>query len=95
VVIARADAPRLVAPSQLDAVETCFAMTVHKSQGSEYAAVAVVLPPATSPLLTRELLTTAITRAKAELLVVGTEAAVREAVRSPSGRASGLRHTLG
>ena len=58
---------RWVLPSRLDAVETVFAMTVHKSQGSEYDQVLMVLPDREAPVLTRELLYTGITRAKSQL----------------------------
>ena len=58
---------RWVLPSRLDAVETVFAMTVHKSQGSEYDHVLMVLPDREAPVLTRELLYTGITRAKVHL----------------------------
>ena len=70
------------------------AMTVHRGQGSQFARVTVVLPPADSPLLTRELLYTAVTRAREGVRVVGTEAAVRAAVTRPITRASGLRDRL-
>jgi exodeoxyribonuclease V alpha subunit len=55
---------RWVPPSRLTDVETVFAMTVHKSQGSEFDHVALVLPAHPSPVLTRELVYTAITRAR-------------------------------
>jgi exodeoxyribonuclease V alpha subunit len=55
---------RWVPPSRPQAVETVFAMTVHKCQGSEFDHVALVLPEHPSPVLTRELVYTAITRAK-------------------------------
>jgi exodeoxyribonuclease V alpha subunit len=90
-----ADGIRLLAAAQLDAVETAYAMTVHKSQGSEYATVVVVLPPATSPLIGRELLYTAVTRASREVIVVGDEAAVRACVRTPGRRVTGLASALG
>ncbi|CAM3508860.1 exodeoxyribonuclease V subunit alpha [Occultella aeris] len=83
-----------LAPSRLADVDTMHAMTIHKSQGSEAAEITVLLPPADSPLLTRELLYTAITRARERVRVVGTEAAVRAAVRRPVQRASGLRMRL-
>lgn len=83
-----------LSPSRLDAVESVHAMTVHKSQGSQFGTVAVVLPDESSPLLTRELLYTAVTRAQSHLVVVGAEAAVREAVTHPISRASGLRERL-
>lgn len=86
---------RLLAPAQLDAVETAYAMTVHKSQGSEYATVVVMLPPASSPLVGRELLYTAITRATQRLVVVGDDAAVRACVHTPGRRITGLASALG
>jgi exodeoxyribonuclease V alpha subunit len=81
-------------PFRLGAVETVYAMTIHKSQGSQYGAAAVLLPPASSPILTRELLYTAVTRARKHLILVGTEATVRAAVDRPVTRASGLRSRL-
>jgi exodeoxyribonuclease V alpha subunit len=83
-----------VRPNQLGAVETVYAMTVHKSQGSQFATAAIVLPPPSSRILTRELLYTAVTRARRHLFVVGTEEAVRVAVARPAVRASGLRERL-
>ena len=88
---ARADRPLLFPPVRLDAVQTVHAMTVHKAQGSQFDAVTLVLPPPESPLLTRELLYTAITRARERVLLLGTEEAVRRAVARPASRASGLR----
>ena len=52
-------------------IEHCYAMTVHKSQGSEYERVALLLPPRPLPLLTRELIYTAVTRSKRSVVVVG------------------------
>jgi exodeoxyribonuclease V alpha subunit len=83
-----------VSPARLGAVDTVFAMTVHKGQGSQFDTVAVVLPPPSSPLLTRELLYTAVTRARRQAILVGTEASVRTAVTRPIARASGLRRRL-
>jgi exodeoxyribonuclease V alpha subunit len=80
-----------VNPRRLSAVDTVHAMTIHKSQGSQFDAVAVILPDADSPILTRELLYTAVTRAQTELIVVGTEHSIRAAVARPITRASGLR----
>jgi exodeoxyribonuclease V alpha subunit len=101
VVVATPDGPRVafpsrepLAPSRLADVATVHAMTVHRGQGSQFARVTVVLPPAESPLLTRELLYTAVTRAREFVRVVGSEAAVRAAVARPVSRASGLRHRL-
>lgn len=67
---------RWVLPSRLDAVETVFAMTVHKSQGSEFEHVGLVLPDRHVAVLTRELLYTGMTRAKARLTLVVPQAAV-------------------
>ncbi|MGJ8513560.1 exodeoxyribonuclease V subunit alpha [Carnimonas bestiolae] len=60
----RAEGVRSLAPARLTYVETCFAMTVHKSQGSEFSRVMLVLPEQPNPILTRELLYTGITRAR-------------------------------
>ena len=81
-------------PLRLGAVETVYAMTVHKSQGSQFDTAAVLLPPPDSRILTRELLYTAVTRARRELILVGTEDALRVAVERPVARASGLRERL-
>jgi exodeoxyribonuclease V alpha subunit len=83
--------PLLVRPHRLPSVETVHAMTVHRAQGSQFAEVSLVLPAPTSPLLTRELLYTAVTRAREAVCVVGTADAVRAAVQRPVRRASGLR----
>ncbi len=81
-------------PTRLDAVDTVYAMTIHKGQGSQFDSAAVLLPGPTSRLLTRELLYTATTRAREELVLVGTEETVRAAVERPVARASGLRGRL-
>jgi exodeoxyribonuclease V alpha subunit len=67
---------------------------VHKAQGSQFDAVTLVLPPPESPLLTRELLYTAITRARERVLLLGDPAAVRAAIDRPANRASGLRQRM-
>jgi exodeoxyribonuclease V alpha subunit len=82
------------ATSRLSGVETMFATTIHKSQGSQADEVTVLLPPEDSRLLTRELFYTAVTRAKSKVRVVGSEASVRAAVERRALRASGLRHRL-
>jgi exodeoxyribonuclease V alpha subunit len=81
-------------PLRLGAVDTVYAMTVHKSQGSQFDTAAVLLPTSSSRILTRELLYTAVTRARRELILVGTEDAVRDAVARPVARASGLGERL-
>lgn len=79
---------RWVLPSRLHAVETVFAMTVHKSQGSEFVHTALLLPATINPILTRELVYTGITRAREWLTVVEAkrgilnEAVVREVMRT-------------
>nr|WP_165865530.1 exodeoxyribonuclease V subunit alpha [Vallicoccus soli] len=82
------------APSRLHEVQTVHAMTVHRSQGSQFDRVTLVLPEQDSPLLTRELLYTALTRAQSLVRVVAGEAALRAAVERPAVRASGLRGRL-
>ena len=83
-----------VSPSRLTAVQTAFAMTAHRAQGSEFDQVVFVLPPAPARILTRELFYTAVTRARRSVTVVGTEDAVRFAVARPVARASGLAARL-
>ena len=83
-----------ISPTRLSAVDTVFAMTVHKAQGSEFRHVAVILPPASSPILTRELLYTAVTRAQEGLILAGSEESIRAAIARPIARASGLTQRL-
>ena len=93
-VFERRDGLVAVSPTRLEAIETVHAMTIHKSQGSQFDAVVVVLPPVSSPILTRELLYTAVTRGRRRLVVIGAEDSVRAAVSRPIARASGLRNAL-
>ncbi|MDV9032532.1 exodeoxyribonuclease V subunit alpha [Pseudomonas sp. RAC1] len=82
---------RFVLPSRLNEVETVFAMTVHKSQGSEFSHTALVLPDALNPVLTKELIYTGITRAKACFSLIEPRAGVfEEAVKRKVRRISGL-----
>lgn len=81
-------------PTSLESVETAFATTIHKAQGSEYETVIVILPPVGSPLLKRELLYTAITRARKNLIIVATEDAIRSAMLSSITRESGLAQRI-
>jgi len=83
-----------VSPTRLASVDTVYAMTVHKAQGSQFDTVAVLLPAPDSPILTRELLYTAVTRAQRQLFVAGPEESIRTAVARPIARASGLRRAL-
>lgn len=87
-------ATRWVSPARLPAHETVYATTVHKSQGSEFERVILLLPPEPSRVVTRELLYTAITRARARVEVWGPEAVVRAAVATRVARSSGLRDAL-
>lgn len=88
------DSPVVHPASSLAEVETAYAMTIHKSQGSQARSVTVLLPEPDSRLLTRELLYTAITRAQESVTLVGTEESVRAAVGRRTQRATGLRHRL-
>ena len=90
------DAVRSVSVSRLADVETAFAMTVHKSQGSEFEHTVLVLPRESSRVLTRELVYTGITRArKAFTLVTGRVPAFADALAHRTRRASGLLELLG
>jgi exodeoxyribonuclease V alpha subunit len=90
----RGSEPYLVHPTQFPAVVTVFAMTIHRSQGSQYDTVSVVLPEPESTLLTRELLYTAITRARSHVRIIGTEDSIRAAIGRRVLRASGLSRTV-
>ena len=85
---------RRFAPSQLESVETVHAMTIHKSQGSEFDHVIVILPPVDSRLATRELLYTAVTRARHTVTLLGTADAIAAAIGRRVERASGLAARL-
>lgn len=85
---------RRVQLSRLPAHETVFAMTVHKSQGSEFEQVALVLPEHPSPVFTRELMYTGVTRAKRRVLVCGTVSVLAAGVATPVVRSSGLADGL-
>jgi exodeoxyribonuclease V alpha subunit len=85
-------APRAVSPASLNDCETVFAMTIHKSQGSEFKNVMVVLPDAAdNPLLTRELLYTGITRAIESVIIRGGEDILRGGVQKRVERLSGIQ----
>ena len=81
---------RALSPAQLPAHETAFVMSVHKSQGSEFDHVALVLPAFPSRVLSRELIYTAITRARRQVTLVGTESLLRQSIETPTVRHSGL-----
>jgi exodeoxyribonuclease V alpha subunit len=83
-----------LSPARLPPHETVFAMTIHKSQGSEFDHAAVVLPSRPGPILTRELIYTGITRAKKRLTVVGTAEVWDQGIEREVARASGLSDRL-
>ncbi len=86
---------RHILPSRLSAVETVFAMTVHKSQGSEFAHCALILPDSLNPVLTKELVYTGITRARHWFSLIESRSGIFEqAVLRRVQRRSGLRETL-
>jgi exodeoxyribonuclease V alpha subunit len=85
-----------VIPGYVSEAETVFAMTIHKSQGSEYDKVLVVLPDNVNiPILTRELLYTAVTRAKSKVIVQGSEAVILHTAQGVVKRASGIMERFG
>ena len=91
VAFAQADGEvRRVPAQRLPEHQSAWAMTVHKAQGSEFDAVLVLLPEARSPVLTRELLYTAVTRARQRVLLAGSAAVVAAAIAAPTRRHSGL-----
>jgi exodeoxyribonuclease V alpha subunit len=81
---------RYVSPAALPPHDTAFALTVHKSQGSEFDHAALVLPATFNRVLSRELVYTAITRAKKRIDVIGAPAILTQAVATPTRRDSGL-----
>lgn len=86
---------RYILPSRLSSVETVFAMTVHKSQGSEFAHCALILPDVLNPVLTKELMYTGITRARHCFSLVESYVGVfDQAVQRRVERRSGLRESL-
>jgi exodeoxyribonuclease V alpha subunit len=97
-VLVLSDAPDLEKPLDLKLVEVSrvtdhalnYAMTVHKSQGSEYRHVIVMFPQKPSRICTREMLYTAISRVRERLTIVGSEAVIRHMLETPIRRATGL-----
>ena len=85
---------RMILPARLPAHETVYAMTVHKSQGTEFDTVLLVLPRHASPVVTRELFYTAVTRARQKVVVVASRDIIRRAVLTRVQRASGLSGQL-
>ncbi len=86
---------RLFSVNELPEYETAFALTVHKSQGSEYDHVLIILPERKSPLMTREILYTGVTRAKHTVSLFGKEDLLRQTISQKSIRHSNLSHRIG
>jgi exodeoxyribonuclease V alpha subunit len=85
---------RWLSPGRLPPCETAFASSIHKSQGSEIERVLVMLPARSSPVLSRELLYTAVSRARQQVTICAGPDVLRETIRTPVRRASGLRVRL-
>jgi exodeoxyribonuclease V alpha subunit len=75
-------------------LELCYAMTVHKAQGSEFDAVAVIMPAEDIPILSREILYTAVSRARKSVIIVGSGDVIRAGLGRGIERYSGLREHL-
>jgi len=85
---------RAIAPARMPPHDTAYATTVHKAQGSEFDEVMLILPDKASQVVTRELLYTAVTRARQRVTLCAGEAVIRAAIESPTRRFSGLRARL-
>jgi exodeoxyribonuclease V alpha subunit len=85
---------RWISPSRLPHCDTVYAVTVHKSQGSEFQEVILQLPDQRSPVLCRELVYTAITRSRERFILAGEDGIFDTAVSRPMGRSSGLNDLL-
>ena len=85
---------RKIAPTRLPRHETAWAMTIHKTQGSEFERVLMVLPDSDSPLLTRELVYTGVTRARATVEIWANDAVLQTAIEKKTERSSGLKDAL-
>jgi exodeoxyribonuclease V alpha subunit len=81
-------------PRKLHSWESAYALTVHKSQGSEFDHILLILPPVYNPVLTRELLYTAITRARKKVEIWSTETIFSKTIEAKINRKSGLRELL-
>jgi exodeoxyribonuclease V alpha subunit len=88
-------APRGIPLPQVPEAVTAWAMSIHKSQGSEFDTVYVVLPDREARVLSRELLYTAVTRARTKVVIVGAEETLRKAIGQTARRGSGLGERLG
>ena len=93
-VLANDGTPRYFYPSRMPQNQTAFAMTVHKSQGSQFTTIILILPLYSSALLSRQLLYTAVTRATSAVEIWGSETLLAAAIKSPARRISGLADVL-
>ena len=85
---------RALSPVRLPAHETVYAMTIHKSQGSEFDRVLMILPALESPIFTRELIYTGITRARKSVEIWADDSVFKTAIRTRVKRRSGLKDAL-
>jgi len=88
------DGMRKIHPNRLSSYETAYAITIHKSQGSEYERVLIVLPDREMPILTREMIYTAITRAKSQVVILSDDTVFMRGVANRIERTSGLFDSL-
>jgi exodeoxyribonuclease V alpha subunit len=93
--VSAAEGPRGIPLPQVPEAVTAWAMSIHKSQGSEFDTVYVVLPDREARVLSRELLYTAVTRARTRVVIVGAEETLRKAIGQTARRGSGLGARLG
>jgi exodeoxyribonuclease V alpha subunit len=85
---------RRILPSRLPEHETVYAMTVHKAQGSEFDSILLVLPDQASPVLTREMLYTAVTRVRKRVEIWAERETIEASIEKRVTRHSGLREAL-
>ncbi|WP_438862794.1 exodeoxyribonuclease V subunit alpha [Neptunicella sp.] len=90
----QAEGFKRVSLSRLPKVETVYAMTIHKTQGSEFARVAMLLPPRNNRVMSKELLYTGITRARQHVYLFANQTSWLAAFSNPANRYSGLKHRL-
>lgn len=88
------EADVIVSPARLSGYEPAFAITIHKSQGSEFENVAIVLPSKENSILSKEILYTAVTRARENTLLIAHEEILTKTVLRSVSRKSGVRHKL-
>lgn len=86
--------PRRISPARVPEYELAYAMTVHKAQGSEFESVLLILSDRESPVVTRELIYTGVTRASKKATIWYDEEVLRAALRRPARRLSGLRDAV-